>query len=74
MAWVVDTCLLIDIAQRDPAFGAASASVVNMHVHAPIPRLPEKLAGYQGVIDRLLAKKPEERFQTARELFGLIAV
>jgi len=53
---------------------ANSASVVNMHVHAPIPRLPEKLAGYQGVIDRLLAKTPQERFQTARELFGLIAV
>jgi serine/threonine-protein kinase PpkA len=53
---------------------ANSASVVNMHVHAPIPQLPEKLAGYQGVLDRLLAKKPEERFQSARELFGLIAV
>src|SRR3954471_13321931 len=40
---------------------ANSANVVNMHVHAPVPRLPEKLAGYQGVLDRLLAKKPEER-------------
>ena len=52
---------------------ANSASVVNMHVNAPVPRLPERLAGYQGVIDRLLAKKPEERFQSARELFGLVA-
>jgi hypothetical protein len=24
MAWVVDTCLLIDIAEADPAFGVAS--------------------------------------------------
>jgi serine/threonine-protein kinase PpkA len=53
---------------------ANSANVVNMHVHAPIPRLPERLAGYQGVLDRLLAKNPDERFQNARELFGLIAV
>jgi serine/threonine-protein kinase PpkA len=53
---------------------ANSATVVNMHVHAPIPRLPERLAGYQGVLDRLLAKNPDERFQSARELFGLIAV
>lgn len=53
---------------------ANSANVVNMHVHAPVPRLPEKLAGYQVVLDRLLAKKPEERFQSARELFGLIAI
>jgi serine/threonine-protein kinase PpkA len=53
---------------------ANSASVVNMHVHAPIPKLPERLAGYQGVLDRLLAKKPDDRFQSARELFGLIAI
>ena len=53
---------------------ANSANVVNMHVHAPIPKLPERLAGYQGVLDRLLAKKPEDRFQSARELFGLIAI
>jgi serine/threonine-protein kinase PpkA len=53
---------------------ANSANVVNMHVNAPVPRLPERLAGYQGVLDRLLAKKPEDRFQSARELFGLIAI
>jgi serine/threonine-protein kinase PpkA len=53
---------------------ANSAAVVNMHVYAPIPTLPERLAGYQGVLDCLLAKKPEDRFQTARELFGLIAI
>ena len=45
-----------------------------MHVNAPPPRLPEHLAGYQPVLDRLLAKKPEERFQSARELFALIAI
>jgi serine/threonine protein kinase len=53
---------------------ANSANVVNMHVHAPVPRLPERLSGYQGVLDRLLAKKPDDRFQSARELFGLIAI
>ena len=53
---------------------ANSANVVNMHVHAPVPQLPERLAGYQGVLDRLLAKKLEDRFQSASELFGLIAV
>jgi serine/threonine protein kinase len=53
---------------------ASSANVVNMHVHAPVPQLPERLAGYQAVLDRLLAKKPADRFQSARELFGLIAI
>jgi serine/threonine-protein kinase PpkA len=53
---------------------ASSANVVNMHVNAPVPTLPGPLAGYQGVLDRLLAKKPEDRFQSARELFALIAI
>jgi serine/threonine-protein kinase PpkA len=50
------------------------AGLVYMHVHEPIPRLPERLAGYQTIIDRLLARKPEDRFQSARELFATIAV
>jgi serine/threonine-protein kinase PpkA len=50
------------------------ANIVNAHIHAPIPRLPERLAGYQPVLDRLLAKNPKDRFQSARELFTLIAI
>ena len=50
------------------------AGLVYKHVHEPVPRLPERLAGYQTIIDRLLAKKPEERFQSARDLFATIAV
>ena len=50
------------------------AGLVYMHVHEPVPRLPERLSGYQTIIDRLLAKRPEDRFQSARELFATIAV
>lgn len=50
------------------------AGLVYQHVHGPIPRLPARLAGYQGIVDRLLAKAPEARFQSARELFAMIAV
>ena len=50
------------------------AGLVHMHVHGEIPLLPERLAGYQTIIDRLLAKKPEDRFQSAHELFATIAV
>jgi tRNA A-37 threonylcarbamoyl transferase component Bud32/DNA-binding NarL/FixJ family response regulator len=48
--------------------------IVSMHVHQSPPRLPQRLAGYQPILDRLLAKKPAERFQSARELFARIAV
>ncbi|MDG4561884.1 MAG: protein kinase [Candidatus Competibacter sp.] len=41
-----------------------------MHVQQPIPRLSGALARYQGVIDRLMAKKPEQRFATAAELLA----
>ncbi len=39
-----------------------------------IPQLPAKLSGYQPIVNRLLAKKPEDRFLTARKLFAYIAI
>ncbi len=50
------------------------AGLVYQHVHGPLPRLEGRLAGYQGILDRLLAKAPEERFHSARELFAMIAI
>ena len=54
--------------------GEGPAGLVYQHVHGPIPRLPARLAGYQGILDRLLAKAPADRFQSARELFAMIAI
>ena len=51
-----------------------AAGLIYQHVHGPVPQLPDKLSGYQPIIDRLLAKKPADRFQSARELFAYIAV
>lgn len=31
MAWVVDTCLLIDVLEDDPQFGASSAALLDAH-------------------------------------------
>jgi tRNA A-37 threonylcarbamoyl transferase component Bud32/DNA-binding NarL/FixJ family response regulator len=50
------------------------AGLVYQHVHGPVPQLPTRLAGYQSILNRLLAKSPDERFQSARELFALIAI
>jgi serine/threonine protein kinase len=56
-------------------FGAQSAvNLIDMHINAPVPRLAPLLSGYQPILDKLLAKRPEERFQSARELFSLITI
>ena len=51
-----------------------AAGLIYQHVHGPVPQLPAKLAGYQPIVNRMLAKKPADRFQTARELFAYIAI
>ena len=33
MAWVVDTCLLIDIAEADPTFGALATPILTKSLH-----------------------------------------
>ena len=55
-------------------FQAANApALAHLHLHAPVPRLPQQLVGFQPVLDRLLAKTPEARFQSARDLFVFVA-
>jgi len=49
-------------------------TLAGLHIQAPPPRLPADLAAYQPVLDRLLAKKREERFQSAREVLAHIPV
>jgi hypothetical protein len=54
--------------------GANSAEVIAMHVNAPPPRLADLLQTHQPLLDRLLAKKPEDRFQSAAEVLAEIGV
>jgi CheY-like chemotaxis protein len=53
---------------------AGPAELVYLHVHGPVPQLPTRLAGYQTILDRLLAKRPGDRFRSALELFATIAI
>src|SRR6185436_7522349 len=50
------------------------SGLVQQHVHGEIPLLPERLAGYQPILDWLLAKQPDDRFRSAHDLFATIAV
>src|SRR5690606_30543078 len=42
------------------------------HISAPIPKLPLQYLTYQKVLDKLLAKDPEQRFQRGRDLIAAI--
>ena len=55
-------------------FDAVDTFAVGLrHINDPIPRLPEKLAAWQPVLDRVLAKVPEGRYASAGELAEVLA-
>ncbi len=65
--------LLYELLTGDKPYTAATpAALIYQHVHAPIPRLPSTLRQYQDTIDSLLAKEPDDRMQTARELINVL--
>ena len=55
-----------------PYQAATPLAVLYKHQYAPLPRLPAELADVQPLLDTLLAKAPEERFQRAREVVQLL--
>ena len=44
-----------------------SLAIGIMHITQPVPALPDALGAFQPLLDRLLAKQPEDRFQTGNE-------
>ena len=53
---------------QKPFTANTPAAVIYQHVHTEIPRLPLPLSRYQPIIDRAMAKEPDRRYQTAREM------
>jgi predicted Ser/Thr protein kinase len=51
-----------------PYLADNAMGIIYKHSNAPIPLLAPRLAQYQAVINLLLAKKPEDRLQTADEI------
>jgi serine/threonine protein kinase len=47
-------------------------ALLSKHVHAPVPRLPAQLARFQLVVDRLIAKSPDERFASAEDVVNVV--
>jgi serine/threonine-protein kinase PpkA len=49
-----------------PFPGTSFPEIAAQHLYAPIPQLPPTIAMLQPVLDRLLAKKPEDRYPSAQ--------
>jgi serine/threonine protein kinase len=62
--------MLYELLTGQRMYAAASlVALFEMHKNAPIPKLPENLARHQRFLERLVSKKPAERYPTAAEAF-----
>ena len=57
---------------RVPYHADDSLAIGIMHITQPVPALPDELDALQPLLSRLLAKQPEERFQTGNEAAAAI--
>lgn len=51
-----------------PYSGDDAVAVAVKHMTSAIPRLPREHKAFQAIIDKMMAKKPADRFQTGQEL------
>lgn len=55
---------------RKPFLGSDAMSIIVKHSKAPVPVLPHRLGQHQALLNMLLAKRPEDRLQTAEEILN----
>jgi len=53
---------------KKPFKADSAMGIIYLHAQAPVPLLPARFAQYQVLINMMLAKKPEDRLQTAAEI------
>ncbi|HTT07912.1 MAG TPA: protein kinase [Gammaproteobacteria bacterium] len=56
-----------------PYPGNSLFAVVYQHNHEPVPKLPTALTCYQPVLERMLAKSPEQRYANLDEVMDALA-
>ena len=53
-----------------PYLGRSAVEVMAQHAEAPVPKLPPELSAQQSLLDRLMAKRAEQRYASADELLA----
>jgi len=56
------------LTRNKPYIATTPAALIYQHVYAPVPELPPDLAKYQEIINKTLAKHPDERYPSAVDL------
>ena len=56
-----------------PYTGATAMEVIYKHRRADLPEIAPQYANYRGILLRLLAKSPTDRYQSSRELLEAIS-
>jgi eukaryotic-like serine/threonine-protein kinase len=59
---------------RKPYTGATAMEVIYKHKRAELPPIEPQFAVYEPILKRLLAKSPDDRYQSAREVLSAAAL
>jgi class 3 adenylate cyclase len=57
---------------RRPYHASTAQELLDLHIHAPVAQLPPNLQRLQPVLDRMMAKDPQQRFASATELLDAL--
>jgi serine/threonine-protein kinase PpkA len=57
---------------KKPFVAATPLAVIYKHSHADIPYVADRFSRYQELINRLMAKDPSDRIQSANELLDYL--
>ncbi len=60
------------LTKHKPYMGKSPSALIFQHVNNEIPRLPSHMMHYQSIIDKAMAKNPEDRYQTAQEFIDVL--
>ncbi len=57
---------------RKPYYGDNVQSLLYQHVHGTVPKLPDEFGRYQPLLEKMMAKRVQDRFQTAEQLVDAV--